>query len=133
MAEELENMDLKHSLNEDEAYIPNSKSTDLIKPSKSGNLDNQQPPGECLHIKKKVKDHNFMCVNIYTNDICRLESVNWRALEGEQKKVLAFQIFAKSFHSQNAPKIIIIFHPRIALSLDTLAADNKLRWNAKWI
>lgn len=42
-------MDLKHSDTLDsvgDAYIPNSKSSDLIKPSKSGNLDNQQTSGE---------------------------------------------------------------------------------------
>lgn len=46
-----ETMDLKHNngVNGDDSYIPNSKSTDLIKPSKSGNLDNQQPSGECLN------------------------------------------------------------------------------------
>lgn len=41
-------MDLKHSDTLEsvgDAYIPNSKSTDLIKPSK---LDNQQPSGERL-------------------------------------------------------------------------------------
>lgn len=41
-----EEMDLKHSETLEsvgDAYIPNSKSTDLIKPSKS---DSQQPPGE---------------------------------------------------------------------------------------
>lgn len=45
-----ETMDLKQSngVNEDDTYIPNSKSTDLIKPSKSGNLDNQKPSGECF-------------------------------------------------------------------------------------
>lgn len=45
--QETESMDLKHSDTLDsvaEAYIPNSKSTDLIKPSKSGNLE--QKPGE---------------------------------------------------------------------------------------
>lgn len=47
---ESESMDLKQSLNGSDAYIPNSKSTDLIKPSKSGNLDNQQPSGECVSI-----------------------------------------------------------------------------------
>jgi len=45
-----ESMDLKHSETVesmgDVSYIPNSKSTDLIKPSKSGNLDNQQPAGK---------------------------------------------------------------------------------------
>jgi hypothetical protein len=47
--QETESMDLKHSDTLDsvgDAYIPNSKSTDLIKPSKSGNLDNQTAPGE---------------------------------------------------------------------------------------
>lgn len=49
-----ESMDLKQNnngVNGDDSYIPNSKSTDLIKPSKSENLDNQQP-GECF-----TRDH----------------------------------------------------------------------------
>lgn len=44
--QETESMDLKHSETLDsvvDAYIPNSKSTDLIKPTK---LDNHQPSGE---------------------------------------------------------------------------------------
>lgn len=47
--QETESMDLKHSdsVNGNDSYIPNSKSTDLIKPSKSGNLDNQPSSGEC--------------------------------------------------------------------------------------
>lgn len=55
--QETESMDLKHSDTLDsvgDAYIPNSKSTDLIKPSKSGNLDNQQPPGERGRRKKSL-------------------------------------------------------------------------------
>lgn len=47
--QETESMDLKHSDTLDsvgDSYIPNSKSTDLIKPSKSGNKDNQPTPGE---------------------------------------------------------------------------------------
>jgi hypothetical protein len=49
------NLDLKHSMSLGhtpdvsivaDAYIPGSKSTDLIKPSASQNLDNQQPPGK---------------------------------------------------------------------------------------
>lgn len=49
---ESESMDLKHSdsVNGDDAYIPNSKSTDLIKPSKLEDLDNQQPSGESVSI-----------------------------------------------------------------------------------
>lgn len=47
-----ESMDLKHSDTLDSvngsSYIPNSKSTDLIKPSKSGNLDNQPAAGELV-------------------------------------------------------------------------------------
>lgn len=49
-----ETMDLKHNNGvngtDDDTYIPNSKSTDLIK-SKSGNLDNQQPSGESFFVK----------------------------------------------------------------------------------
>lgn len=45
-----ESLDLMHSNTLDSvngsSYIPNSKSTDLIKPSQSGNLDNQPAAGE---------------------------------------------------------------------------------------
>lgn len=50
-----ESMDLKHSDTLDsvvDAYIPNSKSTDLIKPTK---LDNQQPSGEYGWEERKKK------------------------------------------------------------------------------
>lgn len=47
--QEAESMDLKHSDTLDsvgDSFIPNSKSTDLIKPSKSGNKDNQPTQGK---------------------------------------------------------------------------------------
>lgn len=53
-------MDLTHSHTSEvsvvsDAYIPGSKSTDLIKPSPSGNLDNQQPPGKLLlWLKRRI-------------------------------------------------------------------------------
>jgi hypothetical protein len=52
-----ETMDLKQNngVNGDDSYIPNSKSTDLIKPSKSGNLDNQQPSGERFFFREIIK------------------------------------------------------------------------------
>lgn len=54
-------MDLKHSVTAESvagSYIPNSKSTDLIKPSKSGNLDNKPPPGE---EEIKIQDDANIC------------------------------------------------------------------------
>lgn len=53
---ESEVMDLKHTESVGDSFIPNSKSTDLIKPSKSGNLDNQQPSGKRKRNKKEDKE-----------------------------------------------------------------------------
>ena len=52
-----DSMDLKHSDTLDsvaDSYLPNSKSTDLIKPSKS---DNQQPSGKRDEGKVLIKKH----------------------------------------------------------------------------
>lgn len=59
-----ESMDLKQSNGvngDDDTYIPNSKSTDLIKPSKSGNLDNQQPSGERKFLTRKYLQSQHNC------------------------------------------------------------------------
>lgn len=78
-----ESMDLKHSDTLDsvvDEYIPNSKSTDLIKPTK---LDNQQPSGECGWRKKPSRllltlRENFMQINIQ------------KAFRGNEKKSLFY-------------------------------------------
>lgn len=49
-SQKTESLDLMHSHTLESvngsSYIPNSKSTDLIKPSQSGNLDNQPAAGK---------------------------------------------------------------------------------------
>lgn len=80
--QETESMDLKHSDTLDsvgDSYIPNSKSTDLIKPSKSGNLDSQQTPGE-------DREKKFYCSKwrIFYVKVCKYL---WKAFSGNEKNL----------------------------------------------
>lgn len=72
-----ETMDLKQSNGangESDAYIPNSKSTDLIKPSKSGNLDNL--PGSGGYGEYLLRIVKIFTSNINKTSICRVKCGN---------------------------------------------------------
>lgn len=63
-----DSMDLKHSDTLDsvaDAYLPNSKSTDLIKPSKS---ENQPPSGE---LQEEIKSFRCLMRKNDENDLRR--------------------------------------------------------------